>query len=182
VCSPISEGGLGIQNVRKFNQALLGKWLWRYAHKEGAWWRTVLVAKYGSSRDDWRSCDITESHGVGLWKFICMGWNKFKCHFKFDLGVGSRISFWNDVWCEESPLKDTFPVFFSIARFREASIADNMERSNGTIQWNIVFIRLIHDWEVEILLHSIIVYILLSSEGLGRTSCGGSLQARMPLR
>jgi hypothetical protein len=24
VCSPISEGGLGIWNVRKFNQALLG--------------------------------------------------------------------------------------------------------------------------------------------------------------
>jgi hypothetical protein len=25
VCSPIFEGGLGIQNVRKFNEALLGK-------------------------------------------------------------------------------------------------------------------------------------------------------------
>ena len=37
VCSPISEGGLGIRNVRKFNQALLGKCLWWYAHKEDAW-------------------------------------------------------------------------------------------------------------------------------------------------
>jgi hypothetical protein len=27
VCSPIDEGGLGIRNVRRFNQALLGKWL-----------------------------------------------------------------------------------------------------------------------------------------------------------
>jgi hypothetical protein len=26
VCSPIDEGGLGIRNVRRFNQALLGKW------------------------------------------------------------------------------------------------------------------------------------------------------------
>jgi hypothetical protein len=49
VCSPISEGGLGIRNVRKFNQALLGKWLWRYAHEGEAWWRSVLVAKYGST-------------------------------------------------------------------------------------------------------------------------------------
>jgi hypothetical protein len=27
VCSPIDEGGLGIRNVKRFNQALLGKWL-----------------------------------------------------------------------------------------------------------------------------------------------------------
>jgi hypothetical protein len=151
VCSPISEGGLGIRNVRKFNQALLGKWLWRFAHEEGAWWRSVLVAKYGASRDGWCSCVISESHGVGLWKYICMGWNNFKLHFRFNPGVGSRISFWKDVWCGENSLKDTFPGLFSIARFREASIADNMERYNGTIQWNIVFTRLIHDWEVDIL-------------------------------
>jgi hypothetical protein len=145
VCSPISEGGLGIRNVRKFNQALLGKWLWRYAYEEGAWWTSILVAKYGSSRGGWCSCDITESHGVGLWKFICMGWSNFKRHFRFDLGVGSRISFWEDVWCGERSLKDTFPGLFSIVSFREASTAENMERSNGAIQWNIVFTCLIHD-------------------------------------
>jgi hypothetical protein len=151
VCSPISEGGLGIRNVRKFNQALLGKWLWRFAHEDGAWWRSILVAKYGSSQDGWRSSDITESHGVGLWKYICMGWSKFKHHFRFEPGVGLKISFWEDAWCGESPLKDTFPGLFSIARFKEASIADNMELENGTIQWNVVFTRLLHDWEVEVL-------------------------------
>jgi hypothetical protein len=139
------------------------------------------VAKYGSSRDGWRSSDITESHGVGLWKYICMGWSKFKRHFRFDPGVGSKISFWEDAWCGESPLKGTFPGLFNIARFREASIADNMEHANGFIQWNIVFTRLFHDWEVETLA-SIIVCILGSSEGLGRTSCGGSLREKVPLR
>jgi hypothetical protein len=150
VCSPISEGGLGIRNVRKFNQALLGKWLWRYAHEE-AWWRSVLVAKYGSMWGRWRSYVISEAHGVGLWKYICVGWRNFKWHFKFYPGVGSRISFWKDVWCGESSLKGTFLGLFSIANVKEASIADNVERSKDVVQWNIVFTRLIHDWEVETL-------------------------------
>jgi hypothetical protein len=42
-----------------------------------------------------------------------------------------------------------FSGLFSIARFKEASIADSVERSNGSIQWNIQFTRLLHDWEVE---------------------------------
>jgi hypothetical protein len=87
---------------------------------------------------------------VVLWKFICMGWSNLKRHFRFDTGVGSRISFWEDAWCGERSLKDTFPCLFSIARFREASIVENMEWSNGAIQWNIVFNHLIHDWEVEV--------------------------------
>jgi hypothetical protein len=66
VCSPIDEGGLRIRNVRRFNQDLLSKWLWRFAHEEGARWRLVLVAKYGSVWGGWRSCDIPGSHGVGL--------------------------------------------------------------------------------------------------------------------
>ena len=133
VYSPISKSGLGIRNVRKFNQALLGKWLWRYAHEEEAWWRSVLVAKYGSTWGGWRSFDITEGHGVGLWKFICMGWQNFKRYFRFDPGVGFKINFWEDVWCGESSLKDSFPGLLSIARLKEASIANNVERSNGVV-------------------------------------------------
>ena len=75
-----------------------------------------------------------------------MGWHNFERHFRFDPEVGSRIRFWEDVWCGENSLKDTFPGLFSIASVKEASIADNVERFNGAIQWNIVFTRLIHDW------------------------------------
>jgi hypothetical protein len=47
VCQPIHLGGLGIRNLRIFNKALLGKWLWRFGNEREALWRQVIVAKYG---------------------------------------------------------------------------------------------------------------------------------------
>jgi hypothetical protein len=150
VCTPLDEGGLGIRNIRRFNQALLGKWLWRFAHEVGAWWRSVLVAKYGVDWGGWRSGAITGSHGVGLWKYISKGWQDFRGHCCFVPGEGSRILFWEDIWCGDRALKEAFPVLHSIATNKGASIADNMELSNGSIHWNIQFFRLFHDWEVEL--------------------------------
>jgi hypothetical protein len=48
VCSPISEGGLGIRNLMMFNRALLGKWLRRYGLEREALWRVAVSSKYGS--------------------------------------------------------------------------------------------------------------------------------------
>jgi hypothetical protein len=46
VCCPLRAGGLGIRNVYKFNQALMGKWLWRYATEREALWHKIIKAKY----------------------------------------------------------------------------------------------------------------------------------------
>ena len=33
VCSPLEMGGLGVRKLVHFNQALLGKWLWRFGQE-----------------------------------------------------------------------------------------------------------------------------------------------------
>jgi hypothetical protein len=49
ICCPIQSGGLAIRDLRSFNKALLGKWLWWYGSERDALWRLVVDAKYGSS-------------------------------------------------------------------------------------------------------------------------------------
>jgi hypothetical protein len=155
VCSPIA-GGLGIWNLRIFNKALLGKWLWRYAHEREAWWKSIMDAKYGSSRAGWCSLDPPRSHGVGLWKNIRKGWNLFHSHTRLILGIGSRIQFCDDVWCGvvwcgEMPLKGAFLVLYDIARDKDAHVADHLVVVNGSYQWDVSFFRATHDWEVDVL-------------------------------
>jgi hypothetical protein len=94
VCLPVREGGLGIRNLRCFNRALLGKWLWRYASEPEACWRRVVEAKYGSERGGWWSRDRASPHGMGFWKSISKDWHRFSSHIRLLPGEGSRISFW----------------------------------------------------------------------------------------
>ena len=43
VCSPIDVGGVGIGKIGNFNQALLGKWLWRFGHEVNHMWSRVMA-------------------------------------------------------------------------------------------------------------------------------------------
>jgi hypothetical protein len=52
---------------------------------------------------------------------------------------------------EETSLKEAFPGLYNIAIAKEAIVVDNMDFTGGTIQWNVSFFRLAHDWELEVL-------------------------------
>jgi hypothetical protein len=109
----------------------------------------VVEAKYGSVRGGWQSRDNAGSHGVGLWRFISRDWHRFSSHTKLIPGDGSRISFWEELWCGNSTLKEAFPGLYNIASNKEASIADNIDLSGGSRQWNVSFLRSLNDWEVD---------------------------------
>jgi len=146
VCSPISDGGLGIRNLLLFNHALLG--LWRYGIEREAWGRVAVDAKYGSLWGGWCSREPVGAHGVGLWKNIRKRWGSFSGFSRLEVGDGVRTKFWHDLWCGDRVLNEAFPVLFGIARMKDASVADNMEVLGGSIQWNVSFVREAHDWEV----------------------------------
>ena len=73
ICAPIQQGGLGLRQIIPFIQALMGKWLWRFANERNAFWRQVIVSKYGCDRDGWHSkegrggwSEFVEAHSIWL--------------------------------------------------------------------------------------------------------------------
>jgi hypothetical protein len=151
VCRPIRAGGLGIRNVLKFNKALLGKWLWRYATESEALWYKIIKEKYEEQDGGWVSKEVSGSFGVGLWKHIRRGWDLFAQNVRFEVGIGSKIRFWHDTWCGNQPLQQAFPSLFSIARYKEAWVKDNFIWRNGVVEWNVIFVRAIQDWEMDVI-------------------------------
>ena len=111
-----------------------------------------MDAKYGCNWCGWCLVDPPGSYRVGLWKYIRRGCRIFSSHTRFDPSDGTRIRFWYDVCCRKLCLQTAvFPLPYNIALVKEASVATNMDLSSGTIHRNIIFIRLAHDWEVEML-------------------------------
>jgi hypothetical protein len=74
---------------------------------------------------------ITVTFGVGDWKHIKRGWNKFSNFVRFEVGVGSRVSFWHDILSgDDSLLKISYLDLFNIAQRKDAWVADYLVDCN----------------------------------------------------
>lgn len=58
-----------------------------------------------------------------MWKNIWRGWGKFYAQVRFDMGDGSIIRFWHDVWCGDGDV--ALKEVHSVACAKEASVALN---------------------------------------------------------
>ena len=93
VCLPVEDGGLGIWRVGLFNQALLGKWLWRFGKESNRLWHQVIATKYGEARGGRCTRIVRGTHWCGMWKSIREGREKFFGQVVYNVGEGHRISF-----------------------------------------------------------------------------------------
>jgi len=76
---------------------------------------------------------------------------------RYKVGDGSKALFWQ-VW--GTTFEGLFPELFTIACGKDAWVAENIQLQSGKFHWNIIFTRLVHDWEVEVVLSSLNCCIL----------------------
>ena len=107
------------------------------------------MVKYGSLEGGWVSKVPSGPHGVGLWKSIHSRWATFSKFVAFEVGHGSLIRFWDDVWCDDEPLKLAYPELYRIACVKDAPVADFVQVRGNAVHWEVTFTRLAQDWELE---------------------------------
>ena len=98
-----------------FNQALLGKWLWRFGNEVTHLWHHVIATKYGKTRGGWCTRVVRGTHGCGMWKNIRKGVESFFGHVVYVVGEGIRIQFWYDPRSSPFSLKDLYLDLFAYA-------------------------------------------------------------------
>ncbi|KAL5557970.1 hypothetical protein UlMin_034181 [Ulmus minor] len=86
VCTSKECGGLGIRNLLIRNNALLGKWLWRFPLEQHTLWATVIRSKYGLNREGWDTNLVTVGSFRSPWKFIAQGISNFLLNTKWVVG------------------------------------------------------------------------------------------------
>ena len=59
-------------------------------------------------------------------------WPSFSRYILFDIGDGTRVKFWQDCWCGETPLAVRILELFRFCRDKEASVAELMKFTNGS--------------------------------------------------
>lgn len=137
-----------MKDLKVLKKALLGKWLWRFGVEVNAFWRGVIVDKYGAMGGEWRTRDVTMPFGCGLWRNILNGWDDFKVNISFKVGDGRRVRFWGHRWCGDNLLKDDFPSLHRISCQRELTIHQFRGTQGGETFWDLSFRRGFNDCKV----------------------------------
>ena len=150
ICKDKKHGRLGLRHLEGFNQALLGKWLWRFPLENESFWRKVIVGKFGKVEGGWTTREVRDFYGLGLWKVIRKEWEEFILRISIHIGNGRHTRFWWDIWVRDSKLKDVFPMLFRIAAHKSTLVADLWGRQeDGGSCWKVPFRRSFQDYELE---------------------------------
>lgn len=153
VCKEKSDGGLGIKNLRAFNLALLGKWLWRLRIEKTDLWYKVLVGRYGGVDGQ---VDASGQKGSRWWRDICslekpsadLQERWFSDAVCRKLGDGGDTCFWYDPWIPGGPLKDRFSRLFLIAENKKATVKERgWWDGGGAWKWGWAWRRQLFIWE-----------------------------------
>jgi hypothetical protein len=120
ICKKREFGGMDIQNLRDFNLCLLASWVRRY-HLDGNKILTQIVdSKYDLSPNVFWA---NPSSCSPFWKGVMWAAHAVKIGYRWKVGSGDKVLFWEDVWFGHCSLAITFWDLYVLANEHHCTIA-----------------------------------------------------------
>ncbi|XP_020262542.1 uncharacterized protein LOC109838519 [Asparagus officinalis] len=120
VCLSKFEGGLGVKDLKIFNNALLSKWLWKCLDRDSLT-RTLLHQLY-IRRDSQLQSSSCSSANSKFWNDIISIKDLFLHLLQWSLGSGDKIRFWEDKWTGSNTLSSLYPILYKLSLSTNVSI------------------------------------------------------------
>ena len=105
-CMKKEYGGLGIPNLQGLNLCMLGSWVRRYIQGDGSLWKKVVGTKYNTRNPNILCCQ--EVHPSTFWKGVLWAAKAVKFGYRWKVGNGRSIKFWEYIWFGNVPLSSQF--------------------------------------------------------------------------
>lgn len=118
---PKEFGGLGLTETRTLNAALLAKWIFKIESSDESLCVELLRRKYLIFGGVFQCSSKRVSQ---FWSGILNTRKWFNLGSEWQVGNGTRIFFWLDIWQGDCPLKIIFTELFMICNQQEILIAD----------------------------------------------------------
>ncbi|KAG8085930.1 hypothetical protein GUJ93_ZPchr0010g11192 [Zizania palustris] len=133
---------MGFMDIRAMNQALLCKWVYNIEQGREGTCYSILRNKYNVSRGALQA-DMTK--GSYFWKGLnkVKKWVRMGCGY--EVGMGSNVSLWHDVWEGDTPLKTLFPDLYDCCQDKNLTIVEAVQR----VQNNTLFNRSLRGGDVQ---------------------------------
>lgn len=115
LCLPKSLGGLGFKKIPHMNEAFILKLVWDIVSRPNDLWVLEMRGKY--ARNSNLMHGVTYSGGDSVfWKSIHDVWPILLDNIKYDVGDGSTMLLWKDVWLDRGlSLEQWCPPNLSLA-------------------------------------------------------------------
>ena len=117
---PKEFGGLGIPCLRDVNICLLASWIKRYFGTGNKIWKNMVDAKYKTSNPN-VFCSTT-LNASRFWKGFMWAARAVKFGYRWFVGDGAKIRFWEDTWFGSSPLSVQFWGLYTVYNENLATI------------------------------------------------------------
>jgi hypothetical protein len=170
-------GGLGIPNLRDLNICLLGSWLKIYQLDQDKPWKQVIDEKYKT-----RKPNILHSPSEGTSQFfrgIMWAVKATKMGYRWKIGDGKRVKFWEDNWLGTSSLAIQFWDLYVILNENNKIVHDLWDGTNLKCSFRrTVDESLMRTWEEVTQLASTIVFSEGQDEMIWTFSSNGVYSSR----